>query len=59
MVKRVIHIYGRNAGSFQFLQLDLQLNTDSLKEAHAYAHALEDKIKDQMPFVERVIIHYE
>jgi len=59
MVKNIIHIYGRNAGSFQFLQLDLQLNTDSLKEAHAYAHALEEKIKEKMPFVEKVIIHYE
>jgi cation diffusion facilitator family transporter len=59
MVKNIIHIYGRNAGSFQFLQLDLQLNTDSLKEAHAYTHALEEKIKEKMPFVEKVIIHYE
>ena len=59
MIKAVNHLHGRNAGSFQFLQLDLELNTDSLKEAHAYAHDLEEKIKAQMPFVEKVIIHYE
>jgi cation diffusion facilitator family transporter len=59
MIEKVIHLYGRNAGSFQFLQLDLKLNTDSLKEAHNFAHTLEDKIKQQMPFVEKVIIHYE
>ena len=57
MIEKVIHLYGRNAGSFQFLQLDLKLNTDSLKEAHNFAHTLEDKIKQQMPFVEKVIIH--
>jgi len=59
MIRSINHIHGRNAGSYQFLQLDLGLNTDSLKEAHAYAHDLEEKIKAQMPFVEKVIIHYE
>jgi len=59
MIGRVVNISGRNAGSFKFLQLDLDVTTDSLKEAHAYAHKLEEKIKEQMPFVERVIIHFE
>ncbi len=59
MINRVVNITGRNAGSFKFLQLDLDVTTDSLKEAHAYAHALEEKIKKQMPFVERVIVHFE
>jgi cation diffusion facilitator family transporter len=52
-------ITGRNAGSFKFVHLDLNLKTDSLKEAHEYVHELEDKIKKEMPFVEKVIIHYE
>jgi cation diffusion facilitator family transporter len=52
-------ITGRNAGSFKFVHLDLNLKTDSLKEAHAFAHKLEEKIKKEMPFVEKVIIHYE
>ena len=52
-------ITGRNAGSFKFVHLDLNLKTDSLKEAHDFAHHLEEKIKKEMPFVEKVIIHYE
>jgi cation diffusion facilitator family transporter len=52
-------ITGRNAGSFKFVHLDLNLKTDSLKEAHDFAHQLEEKIKKEMPFVEKVIIHYE
>jgi len=59
MINRVVHITGRNAGSFQFIQLDLDVVTDSLKEAHAFAHELEAKIKKRMPFVERVIVHFE
>jgi cation diffusion facilitator family transporter len=59
MIQKINNIRGRNAGSFKFIHLDLKLNTDSLKEAHAYAHQLEQKIKEQIPEIERVNIHYE
>jgi len=58
MVKEINSIRGRNAGSFKFLYLDFIPNTDSLKEAHEYAHQLEEKIKKAFPEVEKVIIHY-
>jgi divalent metal cation (Fe/Co/Zn/Cd) transporter len=59
MIARINDIRGRNAGSFKFMHLDIKLNTDSLKEAHEYAHQLEKKIKEQIPEIERVNIHYE
>lgn len=58
-IKEIIMITGRNAGSFKFVQLDLALNTDSLKEAHELAHTIEDHIKEKMPFVEKVVVHYQ
>ena len=58
-IKDIIEIKGRNAGSFQFVQLNLALNTDSLKEAHELSHSIETLIKEQMPFVEKVVIHYQ
>jgi cation diffusion facilitator family transporter len=58
-IKKINAITGRNAGSFKFVQLDLELETDSLKEAHAIAHSIEEKIKSQMPFVEKVVVHYQ
>jgi len=58
-VKEIKHITGRNAGSFKFVQLDIVLDTDSLKEAHEIAHDIEKKIKKEMPFVEKVVVHYE
>ncbi len=58
-IKEINAITGRNAGSFQFVQLDLKLGTDSLQEAHQIAHTVEDKIKKKMPFVEKVVIHYQ
>jgi len=59
LVKEIKLITGRNSGSFKFIQLDLDVATDSLKEAHALSHQIEDKIKEQMPFVEKVIVHFE
>ncbi len=59
VIKNVNAITGRNAGSYKFVQLDLALNTDSLKEAHELAHKIEKDIKEQMPFVEKVVIHYQ
>ncbi len=58
-VNRVIRISGRNSGSFKFLQLDLDLKTESLFEAHELAHQIEDDIIKKMPFVEKVVVHYE
>jgi len=58
-VEKIIQVTGRNAGSYKFVQLDLDLKTDSLKEAHKIAHEIEDSIKSQMPFVEKVVIHFQ
>ena len=58
-VKEIKMVTGRNAGSFQFVQIDIVLATDSLREAHGIAHTIEKKIKSKMPFVEKVVIHYE
>jgi len=59
LIKSINTITGRNAGSFKFVQLDLALETDSLKEAHDLAHEIEKKIKYEMPFVEKVVVHYQ
>jgi cation diffusion facilitator family transporter len=59
MVNKINFITGRNSGSYTFLQLDLDVKTDSLAEAHNLSHSIEDKIKAQMPFVEKVIIHFD
>ncbi len=58
-VEKINAITGRNAGSFKFVQLDLNLVTDSLSEAHHIAHNIEEKIKQEMPFVEKVVVHYQ
>jgi len=59
LIESINTITGRNAGSFKFVQLDLALKTDSLTEAHDLAHDIEKKIKEEMPFVEKVVVHYQ
>jgi len=59
MIEKINDIKGRNAGSYIFVYLDIDVKTDSIKEAHAYVHKLEEKIKEAIPEVEKVITHYE
>ncbi len=58
-IVKINKITGRNSGSYKFIQLDLDLKTDSLSEAHELAHQIEKEIYNKMPFVEKVVIHYE
>ncbi|NPA45341.1 MAG: cation transporter [Chlorobi bacterium] len=59
LVEEVKLITGRNSGSFKFVQLNLALKVETLDEAHELSHKIEKKIKDKIPFVEKVVIHYE
>ena len=58
-VTEVRSLVGRNAGRYRFLELDLSLRVDDLERAHAVGRRLERTIRDQVPHVERVLIHYE
>jgi cation diffusion facilitator family transporter len=52
-------IQARNSGRFIFVELSVRVSLSRLKEAHDVALDLERDIKAHVPFVERVIVHYE
>ena len=58
-VAQVRSLVGRNAGRYRFLELDVALRVDDLERAHAVSQRLERTIREQVPHVERVLIHYE
>jgi cation diffusion facilitator family transporter len=58
-VTEVRWVVGRNAGRYRFLEADLALRVDDLEKAHAVRQRLERAIREQVPHVERVLIHYE
>ncbi|MDI6917994.1 MAG: cation diffusion facilitator family transporter, partial [Thermoplasmatales archaeon] len=58
-VEEVTALNARNSGSFIFVHLDLRFSVKKLKEAHQIAEVIEEAIREEIPFVERVTIHYE
>jgi cation diffusion facilitator family transporter len=59
MVVKVQALTGRNAGRFRFLQTSVIMRTDDLEKAHQISESLERDIREKIPHVERVMIHYE
>jgi len=57
-VTEIISVNARNSGRFIFAYLYLRLSLKRLKDAHEIAHSIEKELKERVPFVERVIIHY-
>lgn len=58
-VKAVSSLQARNSGRFVFINIDLSFSLTHLKDAHEVANRIEKEIKDRIPFVERIVIHYE
>ena len=58
-VKEVVELNARNSGRFIFVTAVVRLAVKRLHEAHGVADAMEQEIKNQIPFVERLVIHYE
>ncbi|OMH40571.1 cation diffusion facilitator family transporter [Desulfurobacterium indicum] len=52
-------ISGRNSGSYKFIEAEVYVDCDSLEEAHKIIDAIEQQVKKEVPFVEKVIIHPE
>lgn len=58
-VARVESLTGRNSGRYRFLEAEIALRVGDLTKAHAVSQRIERAIREQVPFVERVLIHYE
>jgi cation diffusion facilitator family transporter len=58
-VSTVTNLTGRNSGRYAFVEAGVMLRLSDLKKAHMVTERLEEKIKQLMPEVDRVLIHYE
>jgi predicted Fe-Mo cluster-binding NifX family protein len=58
-VVEVRSLVGRNAGRYRFLEVDVTLRVDDLEKAHAVGQRIERAIREQVPHLERVLVHYE
>ncbi len=59
MVSSIRSITGRNSGRYIFVETTVEMATSDLKEAHRESERIEEEIRQQVPNVERVLIHYE
>ena len=50
---------GRNSGRYRFLEAEITLRIKDLKKAHDVSRRIEESIRDKVPYLERVLIHYE
>ena len=58
-VTRIITIKGRNSGRFVFVEAILEMDVNTLEEAHGVSEEIEKAIKKEIKYVESVLIHYE
>jgi cation diffusion facilitator family transporter len=58
-VTEVRSLVGRNTGRYRFLEAEVALRTDDLAKGHAASERIEKAIRDQVPHVERILLHYE
>jgi len=58
-IHQVRELILRKAGSVFFLQATVQVNTQGLEQAHEWADDIERQLKDIIPGLEKVVIHYE
>lgn len=58
-VKEIISLKARNSGRFIFVHADLSLSLKKLKDAYDIANRIERVVRDRIPLVERIVIHYE
>lgn len=56
---QINNLTGRNSGKYRFLEAEITLRVDDLKKAHDASQRIEQAIKAEVPFIERVLIHYE
>jgi len=50
---------GRNAGRFRFVEAEVALRVHELERAEATTRRIEERIREAVPYVDRVLIHAE
>lgn len=59
LVKNIRDLSGRNSGRFIFVEASVVMHETDLENAHLASERIQSKIRELVPNVERVTIHYE
>ncbi len=58
-VIEVRSLQGRNSGRYRFLEMVLVVRTENLEKAHNLSTRIEERIREDVERIDRVVIHYE
>ena len=58
-VREIKELRGRSSGRYKFIEMVLTLKVRSLGKAHYISKNIETRIKESIPQVDRILIHYE
>jgi cation diffusion facilitator family transporter len=58
-VEEIKGLWGRNSGRYKFIEADLTLNVGDLQKAHVITDKIAERIREKIPHVDHVLIHYE
>jgi len=59
LVEEVKTLTGRSSGSYKFIEAEIILKTKDFEKAHEIVHSIEEEVKKKVPFIERILIHFE
>jgi len=58
-VRELKSLQGRNSGRYIFLHAHLVFSTKKFSQAHQLSEEIEKAVQEQVPHIDRIIIHYE
>ena len=58
-VREIKSVQGRNSGRYIFIHAHLAFSTKKFSQAHQLSEEIEKAVKEQVPHIDRIIIHYE
>ena len=58
-VKDVTRLSGRNSGRYKFVEAEVILDIETLRDAHDISLSIEEEIFDCFPEIDKILIHYE
>jgi cation diffusion facilitator family transporter len=58
-IEKIKGLWGRNSGRYKFIEADLMLNVKDLQKAHVITDKIAERIREKIPHVDHVLIHYE
>ena len=53
------NIWARNAGRYKFVELEVTLRINELEKGHRVSEEIENRVKMELPQVDRILIHYQ